>query len=103
MFPSASAAMPSGKPGPGLGRVANRSTLLSRSSRLSCAVAGETEPPISTLVTSVSSRSVGSRRVNMVSTLCLAPGQVGSVTRYPLHDEHDFDKKDDRAEFLEGL
>jgi len=37
------------------------------------------------------------------SHLCLAPGRVGIVTGYPLHDERVFDKKDDRAEFLEGL
>jgi len=37
------------------------------------------------------------------SVLCWLLDESGIATRYPLHDERDFDKKDDRAEFLEGL
>jgi len=42
------------------------------------------------------------RHVSLLSPL-LAPGRVGIVTGYPLHDERVFDKMDDRAEFPEGL
>jgi len=37
------------------------------------------------------------------SVLCWLLDKSGIATRYPLHDERDFDKKDDRAEFSEGL
>jgi len=61
--------MPSGKPGPGLGRVANRSTPPSRSSpSSSCAVAEGTAPPSHSRVIRVRS-SVGSQRGDMVYAL----------------------------------